>query len=65
MLHTSTVHKNASLTNEGNSAYCQCLAAKTTLTYLNLWKLALRGHLSTDAKERDPTQNFLFKRTIP
>ena len=31
---------------------------------LNLWKLALRGHLNTEARTRDRTRNFLITRTI-
>ena len=40
ILHTSTVHKTAPLAHEVNSAYSQ-------------WKLALQGHLNTDAQVRD------------
>ena len=31
------------------------LEAQTTLNTYNLWKLALRGHLNTDARTRDRT----------
>ena len=48
ILRTSTVHKTASLAGEGNSAYCQCSGAHNIKH--NLWKLALRGHLNTDAQ---------------
>ena len=40
------------------------LAAHTTLNTYNLWKLALRGHLNTDARTRDRTRNFLITRTL-
>ena len=47
ILHTSTVHKTASLADE----------AYTTLNIYK-WKLALRGHLlNTDAQARDRTRN--------
>ena len=48
ILRTSTVHKTASLADEGNSAYCQSSGAHNIKR--NLWKLALRGHLNTDAQ---------------
>ena len=35
--------------SHGNSAFC-----------INLWKLALRGHLNTDAQARDRTRNILL-----
>ena len=41
------------------------LEAHTTLNTYNLWKLALRGHLNTDARTRDRTRNFLITRTMP
>ena len=63
ILHTSTVHKTASLADDGNSAYCQSSSAHN-IKY-NLWKLALRGHLNTDAQARDRTPNVLFTRTMP
>ena len=51
ILHTRTVHKTASLADEGNYVYLQSSGAQT---YINLWKLALRGHLNTDfAQEND------------
>ena len=56
ILHTSTVHKTASLADEGNSAYCQ--SRGTHNIKHNLWKLALRGHLNTDAQASD--RNFLL-----
>ena len=34
------------------------LEAHTALNTYNLWKLALRGHLNTDARTRDGTRNF-------
>ena len=49
-LHTSTVHKTGSLR-------IASLAAHTTSKYINLWKLALGGHLNTDAQARDRTRN--------
>ena len=60
ILHTNTVHK---LADEGNSAYCQ--SSTQHWTYINLCKLALRGHLNTDAQARDQTQNILLTRTTP
>ena len=63
ILHTSTVHKTASLTDEGNSAYFQSSDAHNIKH--NLWKLALRGHLNTDAQARDRTRNLLLTRTMP
>ena len=39
------------------------LEAHTTLNTYNLWKLALRGPLNTDARTRDRTRNFLLTRT--
>ena len=67
ILHTCTVHKTASLADEGNSAYCQSSsgAHKVKHIYVNLWKLALRGHLNTDAQTRDRTRNFLLTRMTP
>ena len=53
--HTSTMHKTASLADEGNSAYCQSSGAHNIKH--NLWKLALTGHLNTDAQVRDRTRN--------
>ena len=44
ILHKSTLEKTASLAYEGNSAYCQSSSAHNIKH--NLWKLALRGHLS-------------------
>ena len=41
------------------------LEAHTTLIIYNIWKLALRGHLNTDARTRDRTRNFLITRTMP
>ena len=64
ILHTSTVRKTASLADEGNSAYCQS-SGTHNIKHINLWKLALRGHLDTDAQARDRTQNFLIMRTMP
>ena len=46
ILQTVTVHKTASLADEGNSAYCKSSGAHNIKH--NLWKLALRGHLNTD-----------------
>ena len=62
ILHTRTAHKTASLTNEGNSAYCQSGGAHNIKH--NLWKSALRSHLDTDVQARDRTQNFLLTRTM-
>ena len=39
------------------------LEVHTTLNTYNLWKLTLRGHLNTDARTRDRTQNILITRT--
>ena len=63
ILHTSTVHKTASLADEGNSAYCQSSGAHNIKN--NLWKFALSGHLNTDAQGRDQTWNVLLARTMP
>ena len=41
------------------------LEAHTTLNTYNLWKLALSGHLNTDARTRDRTRNFLITGTMP
>ena len=49
ILHTSTVHKTASLAEEGNSEYCQSSGARNIKHYIHLWKLALRGHWNTNA----------------
>ena len=66
ILHTSTVHKTAaSLADEGNSAYCQSSGAHNIKHICNLWKLALRGHLNTDAQARARIRNFLLTRTMP
>ena len=58
ILHTSTVHKTASLADEGNSSYCQSSGAHNV-------KHNRRGHHSTDAQARDRTRNLLFTRTMP
>ena len=63
ILHTSTMHKTASLAGEGNSAYCQSSGAHNIKH--NLWKLALRGHPNTDVEARARTRNFLLARTMP
>ena len=63
ILHTSTVHKTASLADEGNSVYCQSSGAHNIKH--NLCKLELRGHLNTDAQARDRTRNVLLTRTMP
>ena len=34
------------------------LEVHTTLNTYNLWKLAFRGHLNTDARTRDRTRNL-------
>ena len=34
------------------------LTAHITLNIINLWNLALRGHLNTDDQARDRTRNF-------
>ena len=44
ILRKSTVHKTASLADEGHSAYCQSSGAHNIKH--NLWKLALRDHLN-------------------
>ena len=61
ILHTGTMHKTASLADEGNSAYCQSSGAHN-IKHVNLWKLAMRGRLNTAS---DRTRNFLLKRTTP
>ena len=58
ILHTSTVHKTASLADEGNSVNCQSSGAHNIIHYINLWKLALRGHLNTDEQARDRIRKF-------
>ena len=58
ILHTSTVHKTASLADEGNYAYCQSSGAHNI-------EYNLRGHLNTDAQALDRTLNFLLTRTMP
>ena len=63
ILHTSTVHKTASLADEGISAYAS-LGGAHNIKH-NLCKLALRDHLTTDAQARDRTRNFLLTRTMP
>ena len=50
LLHTNTVHKTASIADEGNSEYCQFRGAHN-INHINLLKLALRGHLNTDSKQ--------------
>ena len=50
---TSTVHKTASL--EMTRAILHIASP--------LWKLALRGHLNTDAQARDRTRKFLLTRS--
>ena len=62
ILHANTVHKNASLADEGNSAYCQSSGAHNIKH--NLWKLALIGDY-TATQARDRTRNFLLTRTMP
>ena len=49
IIHTSTVHKTASLADEGNSAYCQS-SGTHNIKHINLWKLTLRGHLNNDVQ---------------
>ena len=63
ILHRSTVHKTASLADESNSVYCQWRTQHQT--YINLWKLPLRGHLNTDAQARDRTRNIFLTRMLP
>ena len=41
------------------------LEAHTAINTYNLWKLALRGNLNTDARTRDRTRNFLITSTMP
>ena len=67
ILRTSKEYKTASLADECNSAYCESSnihKIKHIKTYINLWKLALRGHLITDDQARDGTRNFLLTRTM-
>ena len=63
ILHTSIVEKTELLADEGNSAYCHSNGAHKIKH--NLWKLALRGHLNTDAQARDQTRNFSLMSTMP
>ena len=58
----STENVTAPLADEGNYSN---LEAHTTLNTYNQWKLALRGHLTTDARTKDRTRNFLITRTVP
>ena len=60
ILRTSTEHITAPIADEGNCV--ASLDAHTTLNPYNLWKLALRGHLNTDARTRDRTRNFFYHR---
>ena len=60
ILLTSTEHKTASLAGEKMHVTSLSIGAHNSrhmqggfLTYVNLWKLALSGHLSTDAQVRD------------
>ena len=62
ILHT--LHKTASPADEGKSAYYQYSGANN-IKHINLWKLALRGHLNTDAQASDRTRNFLLTRMTP
>ena len=41
------------------------LRDRESLPYINLRKLALRGHLNTNAQAIDRTRNFLLTKTIP
>ena len=63
ILRTSTEHITAPLADEGNYAYIASLEVHTTLNTYNLWKLALRVHLNTDARTKDRTRNLLITRT--
>ena len=55
ILRTSTEHITAPLTDEDIYAYCQSSGAHNIKH--NLWKLAWRGDLNTDAQARDRTRN--------
>ena len=63
ILRTSTEHITAPLADEA-LMHMASLEARTTFNTYNLWKLALRGHLNTDARMRDRTRNFLITRTL-
>ena len=59
IFHTCTEHKTKS---QGRGQfYIASLAAHTTLNIINLWKLALRGHLNTN----DQARNILLTITMP
>ena len=65
ILHTRTVHKTASLADEGNSAYCQS-SGHTPLNIDRPMEISIKSfHLNTDAQSRDRTRNFLLTRTMP
>ena len=53
--HTYKHSAQDCIADEGSSAYCQSSGAHNT--HINLLKLALRGHLNTDAQVRDRTRN--------
>ena len=65
ILHTSTVHKTASLADEDKDNTASLAVHTTSNIYINLWKLALRGHLNTDAQARNRIRNILLTRTMP
>ena len=62
ILHTSTVHKNTSLADEGNSPYCQ--SAAHTLNIYKPMEISIKRLPNTDAQARDRTLNFLLTRTM-
>ena len=41
------------------------LLTREILHIASLWKLALRGHLNTDAQARNRTRNIVLRRTMP
>ena len=45
--------------------FTQSSGERNIKSLLNLWKLALRGHLNTDAQARDRTLFILITRTLP
>ena len=75
ILRTSTEHITAPLADGGNYAYCQSRGAHNIKhiepmeisieTSPQHWKLALGGHVNTDARTRDRTRNFLIAMRKP
>ena len=70
ILHTSTVHKTASLADEGNFAYCQSSGAHNTKRIYkpienSILNTDAQKILNTDAQARGRTRNILLMRTMP